>query len=118
MADGSSVESLKYMALVCPNCKVPKRRCLSGQEVRYIRSEQVGCKVMAQGPFWSSKDQGKVATVIEASDLDAVTVRWEEKRQGGNCLKAGTVVKYKLFSKQYGGVLNEQGKLVFAFACM
>ena len=43
--DGSSVESLKSVENepVCPNCKVLKRKCLSGQEVRYIRpqSEQV-----------------------------------------------------------------------------
>ena len=76
---------------------------------------------MAQGPYWSSKDQGKVATVIEASDLDAVTVRWEEGRHRSGkraTQKAGTEVKYKLFNKQHGGVLNEQGKLVFTFACM
>ena len=67
---------------------------------------------MAQGPYWSSKDQGKVATVVEASDLDAVTVRWEEGRKSQ---KAGTVATYKLFSKvAHQGV---QGKLVFAFAC-
>ena len=43
--DGSSVENLKSKENepVCPNCKVFKRKCLSGQEVRYIRpqSEQV-----------------------------------------------------------------------------
>ena len=76
---------------------------------------------MAQGPYWSFRDQGKVATVIEASDPKSVTVRWEEDRYGAELRpskKAGTEVKYKLFSKQHGGVLNEQGKLVFAFACM
>ena len=75
---------------------------------------------MAQGPYWSSKDQGKVATVVEASDLDAVTVRWEEGRHKSGARpsqKAGTAVKYKLSSKQQGGVQHEQGRLVFAFAC-
>ena len=77
---------------------------------------------MAQGPYWSSKDQGRVATVIEASDLDAVTVRWEEEKHksaggGRPSKKAGTAVKYKLSSKQQGGVQHEQGRLVFAFAC-
>ena len=70
---------------------------------------------MAQGPYWSWKDQGKVATVIEAPDLDAVTVRWEEKRRGGKSPNAGTVVTYKLFSKV--AKQGVQGKLVFAFAC-
>ena len=75
---------------------------------------------MAQGPYWSSKDQGKVATVVEASDLDAVTVRWEEGRHKSGARpsqKAGSVVKYKLFSKQQGGVHHEQGRFLFVFAC-
>ena len=75
----------------------------------------------AQGPYWSSKNQGKVATVIEASDLDAVTVRWEEGRhdesKGRASKKAGAVVTYQLFSKQHGRVQHEQGKPLFAFAC-
>jgi len=120
-----SVESLKSnkpKEAVCSNCKVLKRKCLIGQEVRYIRpqSEQVGCKVMAQGPHWCEKNQGKVATVIEAPDLDAVTVKWEEnlKRRDGKGIsrKAGTVVKYKLLNKHVGAQ-HKQGKLLFAFAC-
>ena len=80
---------------------------------------KVGCKVMAQGPYWSWKDQGKVATVIEAPDLEAVTVRWEEGRhnKGRKSQKAGTVVTYKLFSKQQGGFHHEQGRFLFVFAC-
>ena len=135
----SSVERLKSKKgkSVCSNCKVLKRKCLIGQEVCYIMPKQVsnesnnlhaitfaqvGCKVMAQGPYWSSKGQGKVATVVEASDLDAVTVRWEEERHnsagGGRASqKAGSVVKYELFSKQQGGVHHEQGRFLFVFAC-
>ena len=81
---------------------------------------KVGCKVMAHGPYWSWKDQGKVATVIEAPDLDAVVVIWEEGRHNSekrNSHKAGTVVTYKLFSKQQGGFHHEQGRFLFAFAC-
>ena len=77
--------------------------------------------MMAQGPYWSSKDQGRIATVVEASDLYTVTVKWEGEAgasSGGRASKkAGTVVTYKLFSKQQGGVHHEQGRLVFAFAC-
>ena len=81
---------------------------------------KVGCKVMAQGPYWSWKDQGKVATVIEAPDPKAVTVRWEEGRHNSEkrkSQKAGTVVTYKLFSKQQGGFHHEQGRFLFVFAC-
>jgi len=108
---------LKKEEFVCSNCKVLKRKCLSGQKVRYIRpqSEQVGCKVMAQGSYWSEKNQGKVATVIEACDLDSVTVKWEEnlKRRDGKGIKkkAGSIVKYNLNTK------SVKGKLEFAFLC-
>ena len=69
--------------------------------------------MMARGPYWSWENQGKVATVIEAPDLDTVTVRWEEGRHNS---KLGTSQKnrhrnrktYKLFSKQQGGVQHEQ----------
>ena len=72
----------------------------------------MGCRVMAKGPFWSLKDQGRGATVVEASDLAGVTVRWDEKKSasGGKASKkAGTVVTYKLSSKK--------GKHIFAFSC-
>ena len=71
--------------------------------------------MMAQGSYWSEKNQGKVATVIEACDLDSVTVKWEEnlKRRDGKGIKkrAGSIVKYNLNTK------SVKGKLEFAFLC-
>ena len=105
---------------LCPNCKLTKKGCVNGIEVRYIRpkGKQVGCKVVTHGPHWSEKSRGLVATVVEALDFETVKVRWDweveaDRGTGTGKRNVGSLTTYKLFST----LEHAKGKSLFKFSC-
>ena len=102
---------------LCPNCKFSKKDCVDGQAVLFIRpmGRHIGCRVVTHGPhYWSEKNRGLVATVVDALDFETVLVRWEVGWGKGTRRKnVGSLTTYKLFST----LENAKKKSLFKFSC-